>query len=340
MRRRKARAGRRAVLALASVLLGSASWAAAPAGDPPVAIAVRAQAIPLDPSDPQLDRIGRLAWRGGVALSSPEGQFGGLSGLVVFDAGRRFAAVSDEGRYVVGSLVHEGGRLSGIADIRLGHLVGLDGRPVAGKSLADAESLRLDADGHLLVGFERDHRIWRYGPLPDGLAAVPSLVATPPALQAAPGNSGLEALAAFPDGRLLALTEGLRDARGDYAGWVRDPAGAWGALGLVRTGLFQATDATVLPDGALVILERSYTMADGPAARLRLLQGPDIAPGARLRGEELAALSVRQNIDNMEGIDTWTTPEGEVRLVLISDDNFSPLQRTLVLEFALEPPAN
>ena len=37
----------------------------------------------------------------------------------------------------------------------------------------------------------------------------------------------------------------------------------------------------------------------------------------------------------MEGIDAHVTEQGETVLTLISDDNFSPIQRTLLLQFTL-----
>ncbi len=41
------------------------------------------------------------------------------------------------------------------------------------------------------------------------------------------------------------------------------------------------------------------------------------------------------NIDNMEGIAAHRTPVGETILTLISGDNYSPLQRTLLMKFAV-----
>jgi hypothetical protein len=37
----------------------------------------------------------------------------------------------------------------------------------------------------------------------------------------------------------------------------------------------------------------------------------------------------------MEGIDAHLTAEGETVLTMVSDDNFSPIQRTLLLQFTL-----
>ena len=40
-------------------------------------------------------------------------------------------------------------------------------------------------------------------------------------------------------------------------------------------------------------------------------------------------------IDNMEGLSVHRDSSGALVLTLISDDNFSPLQRTLMLQFTL-----
>jgi hypothetical protein len=42
--------------------------------------------------------------------------------------------------------------------------------------------------------------------------------------------------------------------------------------------------------------------------------------------------------DNYEGIAALPRPDGSVRFYLISDDNFSRLQRTLLLAFDWSPP--
>jgi hypothetical protein len=41
------------------------------------------------------------------------------------------------------------------------------------------------------------------------------------------------------------------------------------------------------------------------------------------------------NIDNMEAIAAHRSAAGETILTLMSDDNFSALQRTLLMQFAL-----
>jgi len=58
----------------------------------------------------------------------------------------------------------------------------------------------------------------------------------------------------------------------------------------------------------------------------------------RVNGEVLAELSFQDaNIDNMEGIAVRRGKNGETFLYLIADNNYSPLQRTVLLMFELKP---
>jgi hypothetical protein len=61
-----------------------------------------------------------------------------------------------------------------------------------------------------------------------------------------------------------------------------------------------------------------------------------IKPGALVDGAELITADMGQQIDNMEALSVHRDSGGALVLTLISDDNFSPLQRTLLLQFTLE----
>ena len=63
-----------------------------------------------------------------------------------------------------------------------------------------------------------------------------------------------------------------------------------------------------------------------------------VKPGATIDGPTLMEADLGYEIDNMEGIDAHRTESGETVLTLISDDNFSFLQRTLILQFTLIEP--
>lgn len=300
---------------------------------PPVradAIDVRARVLQLDAADPERTRVGRLEWRGGLSLSSSDPRFGGLSALRVAADGSRFTAVSDEGWRVDGRMLYDSqGHLTGVEGMTLVPLLSRRGQPLAelGKQESDAESLVRDADGTLIVGFERDHRIVRY---PAG-GAAPSLVAPPSDLRRAPANGGLETLVRLDDGRLLAITEKLK-VEGGVRGWIGGGKGGWQPFVWATSEGFVPTDATQLPSGDLLVLERRFPPI---GARLRLLPAASIKAGGLLDGAQIARLEGSLQLDNMEGIDARRGPAGETLIWLISDDNYSFLQRTLLLMFRL-----
>jgi len=60
-----------------------------------------------------------------------------------------------------------------------------------------------------------------------------------------------------------------------------------------------------------------------------------IIPGALVDGADLLWADLNQQIDNLEGLSVHRGADGAFILTLISDDNFSPLQRTLLLQFTL-----
>ncbi len=314
---------------LAVLLLAAPAAAAASE-----AIELRARPLWLNPEDRSQDTVGRLRWRGGVELTSGAAGFGGLSDLELEPGGAGLLAVTDEGRWLSGRLHYdESGDLAGVTDARLGWLHDPAGRSLAqaAKRRQDAEALTRLPDGSLLVAFERDHRIERFA---GGLDATPETFPAPPGLAAAPANAGLEALVTLPDGRLLAFTEGQRQGDGLVA-YLRDSSGDWQTLLLEATGLFRPTGAALLPDGDVLLLERRYTILGGPGARLSRIALDTIRPGARLRGEEIAEIRPPLTVDNFEGVAVHRAGDGNLRITLLSDDNFSPLQRTLVVQFEL-----
>jgi hypothetical protein len=104
---------------------------------------------------------------------------------------------------------------------------------------------------------------------------------------------------------------------------------------LKNIGGFDITDAAALPDGGIVVLERRFRYSEGVKMRIRRIAAKDLKPGALVSGEVLLEANDSLNIDNMEGIAVHRGASGETILTLISDDNFSALQRTLLMQFAL-----
>lgn len=296
----------------------------------PVPIEVRSEGVPLDPANPGRTRVGELEYRGGLALRSSSTSFGGFSGLHVGPDGR-LEAVGDQGTFLTARVVHDAaGRLSGLADAALGRLLGLDGKRLGGKVERDAESLARLPGGGLLVGFEHRHRLWLY---PDGLVFPPRPFPGPPGLDRAPANGGLEAVAALPDGRVLALSEDW-EHRNALRGW-RLEHNSWRELAWRREGLFRPSDASATPSGDVLVLERSFderTLQVG--GRLMSVRARDLRPGAVLQGRLVAELMPPLTTDNYEGVSCVKGADGLTWVYVLSDDNFNPLQRTLLLLFA------
>ncbi len=295
-------------------------------------IAVDARPIVLNPHAPGQTRIGALVYRGGLNLSSSEHRFGGFSALGVSADGKRMISLSDRGSRLSADLVYDAsGNLSGLHRTDLSSLAGLDGRTLASKNQADAESMSPGVDGEIIVSFERQHRIWRY--LPG--QTLPQPLPPPAGLNRLDSNNGIEALTLLDDGRLLAISEGVEDAKNAIA-WVSDRSG-WSPLTYGLTGGFRVTGAATHPDGTVYLLERYYTLREGVAVRLVRLASHLITPGAELRGVTLAELRSPLHVDNFEGIDVRRTPDNRTFVYLISDDNFNILQSTLLMMFEVLP---
>ena len=299
-------------------------------------VAVRVTPVPLNASDPRQHVVGRLEYRGGLQLQSDHPRFGGLSAIRVLPDGEHIAAITDEGSWLSARLVIREGRLEGVADVEMGPLLGPDGKPPEGKDSRDAESLALLKDGSFMVGFEREHRILHYPAgtgRPDG---VPVLVPPPPNLEQAPWNGGLETLVVLRGGALFALTEYWID-KDVVVGWTGGPK-KWKRLGLRVDGALRPSDGAALPRGDLLILERAYNPDRGVVSvQIRQISHDVIRPGSTLTGSLVAEFAPPLTLDNYEGIAAVRDKSGEVRVTLVSDDNFSreQPQRTLLLQFAL-----
>ena len=104
---------------------------------------------------------------------------------------------------------------------------------------------------------------------------------------------------------------------------------------MARHDDFDVSDCAVLPDHELLLLERRFTWTTGVAMRLRRIPLQTLAPGAVVDGKQIVTADMGYQIDNMEGLSVHRSSNGEILLTMVSDDNFSLLQRTILLQFAL-----
>ncbi|MFZ2869302.1 esterase-like activity of phytase family protein, partial [Zavarzinia sp.] len=304
-------------------------------------ITIEAHAVQLDPAHPDVTRTGELDFVGGLTLLSDDGRFGGWSGMLISPDGGHLVLISDIGWWLTAELTRENGRITGFRNTEIGPLLSPDGKPLGGdKMQGDAESLAVRADGSMIVAFEQEHRILRYPAQADGslpLRHAPDTLPIPPDLNRADPNGGLEALTALPDGALFGFSEDLLDDAGHHQGWrFAGPDGAPPrAVALDVAADFKPTDLKRLASGEFLLLERRYDMMTGPGARLSILPATAPESAGPIAGRELARIPAELTVDNSEALGVWRDETGKTRALVLSDDNFNPLQRTLLMEFVL-----
>ena len=305
----------------------------------PVSIDVNARPLAsFDIRDRSHVRFGALEYRSGLVLTSSFRGFGGLSALRLDAKGERFIAISDHGSWFTGRIVYNGREMTGLADVEAAPLLGPDGRPITARGWFDSESMALD--GSLAyVGLERVNQVLRFDLAKGFTGTRGEAIPLPPAARKLPNNKGLEALVFVPKGlplagTLIAISERGLDAQGNIIGFLvggKTP----GQFSVRRTDNFDISDAVLLPSGDLLLLERKFSWVGGVGIRIRRIALASVMPGAVLDGPAVFNADLGNEIDNMEGIDAHTTAEGDTVLTMISDDNFSLIQRTLLLQFTL-----
>jgi hypothetical protein len=323
---------------LSGLLAGSFPSAFPQSAGPPGGKSITISAKPIagfEINDPSRTRFGELEFRGGLVLTSSERTFGGLSALRVQEDGAHFIALSDRGLWLRGRIVYQDERPAGIADAAMAPVL------VAGLEPArrwDTESLAEDGST-LCAGLEGVPNILRFDYGKEGFLARGRPITIPPELKDLPGNQGLEALVFVPEGfqqrgALIALSErGLTEA-GDLKAFLIGGSTP-GPFAVKRKDEYNISDAAILPGGDLLVLERKFSLESGAGMRIRRLPLGEIRPGALVDGPTIIEADMRCEIDNMEALSVHRAPSGEVRLTLLSDDNHSPLQRTLLLQFSM-----
>ncbi|MFM7377256.1 MAG: esterase-like activity of phytase family protein, partial [Erythrobacter sp.] len=280
---------------------------------------------------------GDLALTGVWELSSRHSWFGGFSALVA-DGGQALVAGTDRGflldldlagpapRAVPGSF-----RFAGITNRRREEIV-------------DLESLARDpATGTLWAGFEGENLVMRLTP------GAPHREWIPPAMKDWSYNSGPEAMTRLKDGRFLVIAEGAErdnDALHQALLFPGDPleGGEPLAFRFAPPADFDPVDATQLPDGRVLILLRrvAYTL---PAATfdtaIAIADPAEIRAGATWRGRVIERMQGGIFADNFEGIAFVPSTGDPARgsIWVITDDNFSVFQRSLLVRFDFRPPS-
>ena len=292
----------------------------------------------FDNRDPSRTRFGGLEFRGGLALTSKNPVFGGISGIYVEPDGDRFIAVTDRGSWLRGMIIYRDGKPVSITDAEIAPILGFDGKPLATRGWFDAESLA-ERDGALYIGIERVEQIVRFDYRRDGLQARGQPIKVPPDFKSFTYNKSLECLATSPEGsplagKLIAVTEQSLDNAGNLHSFVLGGEDVV-RFSVKRTDDFDVSDCTILPQGDLLLLERRFSATSGIAMRIRRIPLASIRDGELVDGRTMIEADLAYQIDNMEGIAVHRDAQGETIITLVSDDNFSIVERNLLLQFSV-----
>ena len=289
----------------------------------------------FQPDQPAQSKFGKLEFISGLELTSKNENFGGVSGLRLSEDGKTLFAVTDQGHFLKADIQRDAsGKLKAIANAEFSRLRDREGSRIKGKKNADAESLEI-INSQFLIGFERNHRVDFFNLKNNKLLADER--AKPISFKQFdfPNNKGPEAIAVSPlTKELFVFAEYALDEDTRHQGFIVKDEAIRPIFVTATTG-FSLTDAHFLANGDLIILERFYTPITGQAMRIRKFQGEKLKANAVLKGEFLMQATSQMEIDNMEGLAITKMMDGSKRITLISDDNFSRNQRTILLEFKL-----
>ncbi len=321
--------------------------ASCPAGvkfEDPRAIQLNTKSVSLQGINPGRKTVGALSFAGGFHLTSSDAGFGGWSGLNMLDDGR-LLAVSDDGRFLWIDLAADGVTPTGA---HMSEIRDASGKPFPTKVAGDAEGLAI-YNGIALVSFEGDARVMAYDVTTCGAAARAAPLgwnlntAFKNSRIRVDANLGVEGLAITDDGFLIAGIE--TQVKGESPFSIRpletlpDFSFRIGAKSPELVGLDQVSQgddvrlfslhrssSAPLSSNAITFIETVLTRAKntgGRAAQTFTIKSSLI----------LAEMNLLLTIDNYEGIAARRMPDGRIRLYVISDDNFSGRQRTLLMAF-------
>lgn len=337
MRTRRAALGALAGLAATPLVLPGRGEAVDLAAVRPVAVTAYPFSA-FSPRETERRVFGRLTFLSGLELRCTDPEFGGISSGSIDPDGAGVLLASDHAHWIRGRFTEANGRLTGFEQVEIAPMRAPDGRVMKKTRYFDTEGMARRGS-EVFISCERTHDILRFD-LAKDLNARAQVMEVPAGIKRLDFNLGIEALGFLPrqsykPGAMIALAERAPrpEAKADMPGWILGPGG--GELRVRRRDNFDVTDLNFLPDGDMLVLERRYVPLMGLSFRIRRIPIAQVRPGGVLDGEVLIEADLSQQIDNMEAMMVHQDAQGRTLLTLMSDDNFSFLQRTLVLRFGV-----
>ena len=270
-------------------------------------------------------RVGALVLEEGWVLDSRNDLFGGWSAMTAWRDGL-FLAGSDSGRLMTFARPDRAATAPELWTLSDRH---------SDKHERDLEALTYDeATDQLWAGFENTNAIMWLGWPPRVKHAW-----RPPAMADWPENGGTESLVRFADSSLLVIAERVGNAHTSEALLFPPPGETLGTPLRFAVQLHDGhrpVEAKLLPDGRLLILMRTYRLGLPPrfTTLLAVADPAGMAAGTILPTTVIARIADPLPSDNYEGMIVTRESGDRLSIWLISDDNDSPFQETMLLRFS------
>ena len=293
------------------------------------AVELKSIKINLFPTDLENISLNKLKFVSGIEIKSNHPDFGGLSGLII-NEDKSLISVGDQGIWLKGKIkIDENGKLVEIINGRLGHLIGNENNPLykLGKSYTDAESIE-PYNNKFVVSFERKHRILIF----NDIFLHSEIFYDRIKYLDLPDNGGIEAMAPLKNNSIFLLSENLIHPDDKIAGYLLSD-NKLKKVYVKKNGSFKPTDMSNLPDGNILLLERSFSPLRGASARISIIKYEDLKPNSVILPFTLDTLKPPMVVDNFEGISFLKLNDGGYYIFILSDDNFNFLQKTLLYQF-------
>ncbi|MEM9809737.1 MAG: esterase-like activity of phytase family protein [Pseudomonadota bacterium] len=282
-----------------------------------------------------LDDVGCLTVTSGHTLTGPN-SFGGYSGVELDAETGALTILADNGHIVTATATLDAnGAVTGLEDSVSHTILDQNGEPLT-KRNGDTEALTRRGDGFLITREGQNDAI--HVVKGDQGFQITEQIADLSALESLKGNGGFEAAVALGPESALLITESLND---DGHAVVQHLMGSTATTiaDYQPKDNFSVTDiAADQKTNRLFILERAFSPTLGPRARLTVLPTSRVmdAEGETLVPAVLGRMTFFDGADNMEGIAFYRSEDGGENLLLVSDDNFNPAQRTVLITLRIK----
>jgi hypothetical protein len=273
-------------------------------------------------------------------IKSRHAQFGGWSGLAYDAKHKRFTAVSDTGHWLsFGRLTQDAhGPLTDRIAATFGPILDAEGNPISSHGARDIEALAI-GDKEIYLSYESPTSGLYHAAQSDmDSARFRRLYPLAAAFAALPKGYGIEAMTLVsPPGaepKLLAIAERPAAGQAAVSAWLIESAQTQARVTPLRLGNLDGYDVSEIawsPSCGLFGVFRKLTWYG--RLKIKLAKLSISAEHAAIDNEEIfSAHSGGAAIDNYEGLAVVDVAPGVCDLYVLSDDNFLPLQKTILMQ--------